>query len=134
VDVAAVVRQLAAHDVAEPFHRRQRGVRRRFHHARLAAQRTLRQSVALPQYAQERPVAEQHVVAREPQLQRANERARRVLDEMGEAVVRHRLAPVAQDDLCVVGLGSRDVARRGLRSARMPASITAHRRVTATPT
>ena len=56
-------------------------------------------------------MAERDLVLGKPHLQRAHERARRVLDQMREAIVRHRLAPVAQDGFGAGARSSRDLMR-----------------------
>ena len=120
IDLLAVVAALAARDVAEPLHRLERREGRRLHHAGLVAQFALGQAIALPEDAQEGPVAERDLVLGKPHLQRADERARRILDQMREPVVRHRLAPVAQDGFGAgAGSSTRPDARarrRGLRA------------------
>ena len=67
-------------------------------------------------------------------MQRPDERTRCVLDQVGQPVVRNGLAPVTQDDLRIVGLGSPDVAQRPLRGTWMRGAHTAHRDATATQT
>ena len=45
---------------------------------------------------------ERNGVSRQTNLERANQRTRRVLDEMGNTVVRHRFMPVTQNGSQVV--------------------------------
>ena len=111
-DILAVVPRLAPRHVAALLHRLHGGERRRLHDAGLLRELALREAVALPQHAQEGPMAEGDLVRGEPRLQRADERTRRVLHEMGEAVVGDRLAPVAQD-----------LPRRGLRMRALHAGV-----------
>ena len=98
VNVLAAVRQFAPLDIAELFHRNQRRERGGLHQPRLLAQFTLRKSLALPQNAQKHPMAKGDVVARKPRQQGPLQAARGVLDQMGQTVVGHRLAPMAQND------------------------------------
>ena len=92
-------RRRPAANVAEPLHRLERRERRRLGHAGLLAQLALGQPVAFPQDAQEGPMAERDRMRGEPHLQGAHQRPRRILHQMGEPIVRHRFAPVAQDRL-----------------------------------
>ena len=57
-----------------------------------------------PENAQKGPVAEGHRMFRQAHLQGAGEAASGVLDQMGEAVVGHSIAPVAQDDFRLLDL------------------------------
>ena len=98
--LAPVARDRPAHDVAASLHRLQRGEGRGLHHAGLAAQLALRQAVGLPQHAQERPVADRHLVLGEAHLQRAIERAHRVLDEVRQAIVGTARATAAAGAAC----------------------------------
>ena len=97
VDLLAIAADLASRDVTEPLHRLERREGGRLHHAGFLAQLALGETVALPEDAQEGPVAERYLVPGEPHLQRAHQSARRVLDQMRQTIVGYRLAPVAQN-------------------------------------
>ena len=101
--IAFVVRLPAPFDQAARIHRVEGRVGGRLHHPGLVAELALRQAIVFPQDAQEDPVTERHVVLCQTLLQRAIEHARRILDQVGEAVVRHRFAPMTQDGSRVVG-------------------------------
>ena len=103
------------HHVPQCLHRLQRGERRRLHHARLVGQFPLREPITLPKHAQERPVADRHPVSGEPPLERAVQRADRVLDEVCEPVVRARGPPASQDALGVRQGGARPLRFHLLR-------------------
>jgi hypothetical protein len=99
IDLLVVSAALTAANVTQPLHCLERRKRRRLRHAGLLAELALGQPVAFPQDAQEGPVAERDRVLGQPHLQGAHQRSRRILHQMGEPIVRHRLAPVAKDRL-----------------------------------
>src|SRR5690349_23954450 len=57
----------------------------------------------------------------EPHLQRAHQRTCRIFDEMSEPVVRHRFAPVPQDDVGVVKTLAHPSATWCVRKTSLPA-------------
>src|SRR5439155_13197335 len=88
-NLAAVPGRAPSRDIAEALHGLERGERRGLHHAGLPADLALSQSVVLPEDAQEGPMAEGDAVCREAGLERADQCASRVLDEMRHPVVGH---------------------------------------------
>jgi hypothetical protein len=87
VDVLAVGGGLAAADVALFLHGADGGEGAGLGDAGLGGELALRQAVALPEDAQEGPVAERHAVRGELRLQRAREAAPRLLGQVREALV-----------------------------------------------
>ena len=83
-------------DEPELFHRRHSRECGWLHHARLFAQFALREAICFPKYAQKSPVSERYRVFSEPHLQSTDHRARGVLYEVREPIVRHGVVPVTQ--------------------------------------
>src|SRR5665213_2390387 len=60
IDLLTIAAVLTAANVAEPFHRLERRKGCRLHHTGLLAEFALREPIAFPQDAQERPMAERY--------------------------------------------------------------------------
>lgn len=99
IDILAVVGPLLQRHIAQGLHGPQCGEGGGLHHARLHAQLAFGQAIFFPEDAQKGPVAQLHVVGRQPDLQCAQQCARGVFDEVGHAVVGHGLVPAPQHPL-----------------------------------
>ena len=66
--------------------------------AGLRGQLALREAVALPQDAHERPVAERHALRGEPRGEVAGQRARRLAHDVGKAVAQRRISLPWRED------------------------------------
>jgi len=87
IDVLAIVGHLAARDIALFLHGADGGEGAGLGDAGLGRELALRQPVALPEDAQEGPMAERHAVRGELGLQRAREAAPGLLRQVREALV-----------------------------------------------
>src|SRR5262245_18375491 len=99
IDFLPITGLPAANDIAKAFRRLYSRKRSWFQHAGLLAQFALGEAVGFPKDAQERPVTEGDPMFAESHLQCPHQSSRCILDEMCEAIVRHGLLPVPEDDL-----------------------------------